>query len=890
MCQVSSRFRIWIAPLCCTLVLAGRNAIALADAAPGTGYLDALDQLQAGQWAAAETSAGRAISPDDAIASHYLIRGVAAMLAGDTQQAAADLQLANTLDPKDIQGRRWLEALLRSTGQTRELSHIRGGIYHEPSDAHGSGHHSQTLAEAAEALRSNNADARAAIERFAIALAADQKARPEVFDLLYRRMAEGYAAGNYAATLRDLSPLMAARPIDTDLLFKHAACLRNTGRYADARAELTRVLTDRPEFAAAYSERAITQAHLGNLVRAKSDFALSGQFDPKDAKEMAAEFNKAIALLPVDPATLAPADQFAALRAAAERGQSVTQLVPLATSLVQCMNAHRLRWDEGYQDRIRELDLPIQANKKDTAAILAFGLFVYREANIFGEHAGPGAPVTGYRYEGNNQPERELSLAERNFNEVLLLDPKNAEAMVWKSAIAFERSDWDTARDWIDKARAIKPDLPELLEILIGVMNVDASMQRYQAVGLRMSHSWTEYGELFDTEHTRNPTKEELAQADALDRQAQQLYQTIQTDLAKAAAKLAGTADGFYSDGILKSRNNDIEGACASFLQAWQKEKSRRNTDALADTLMRAKQADYAVTTRFKFALTRQTTITPLIAAAWVNIDRGTVDKAQTFLDDALPIDPADGRIPAYQAAIAMSNGKPEIALPQLNMSLAIEEANALLNGESLLTGKTPLAVDVVARSMMLNLRAAARAKAAGKLDEAAAYLNQNLLLASRVSSTQFATPSFNSILPYPGNPTALQPRSVGNLTAWTHILLAYTRIRQNQFDEAERQFQIVWNWPKEPRWFCAQQRALAGLMRLKSGDSTKAIQPRGLDRNEIERASDSPIADNATIRRYAEDSSFNRSNDEDLTVPDASLATAGSLTAGPGQDAGGRR
>ncbi len=106
-----------------------------------------------------------------------------------------------------------------------------------------------------------------------------------------------------------------------------------------------------------------------------------------------------------DLSTASPRDAWIKLRDAALAGAPFDQLSALALTLAKIEDAHRVHWDEQYQDERRKLEDAVRANGNDVNALLDLGVFLYREVDIPGEQLGPAAPIARFervaRYNGN---------------------------------------------------------------------------------------------------------------------------------------------------------------------------------------------------------------------------------------------------------------------------------------------------------------------------------------------------------------------------------------------------------------------------------------------------------------------------------------------------------
>jgi tetratricopeptide (TPR) repeat protein len=480
-----------------------------------------------------------------------------------------------------------------------------------------------------------------------------------------------------------------------------------------------------------------------------------------------------------------------------------------------------------------------------------------------------------------------MDLADRVFDAVLAMDPSNASALTWKAAICFQRDQWDDGNSWINRAYSIRRDLPELLELLSRVLNVQAIMNTRQAEDLRSTKSWTDFGPIYDTVWTHEPSQEELAQANGLEANANQMWQNAHADLEKAAQAAGNTADGYYYGGLLQYREGNLNTAIVDLLLAYKMDLSRRNTDALVGLLFKTQRLDDAVNARFKFALTRETTATPLLNSAFVNIQRRAFDKAQVFVNDAIPIDPCDTRIDAYAASIATAANNPQEALHWYNIALALEEASANLDGDSLWRGNGQVSAQQAGLTLMLDLRAAARAAQLGKHDEQMAYLDRNARLEPRVFAAQWTAPDYRTLLPNPNEPDLKLPKNAECLFAWTHVMRAQGLVAEQRFDQAAAECQMVWNSPHEPFLYAAQQRAIALLERVRMMKEDAAMRQQWqanaatlnpLSAAEIDRISQvKPLSqgDLYPLRRYAAHSTFSLGDADQGSIDDAPGAAA---------------
>src|SRR5262249_12180038 len=156
----------------------------------------------------------------------------------------------------------------------------------------------------------------------------------------------------------------------------------------------------------------------------------------------------------------------------------------------------------------------------------------------------------------------------KTFDQVLSIDPQYAEAMAWKAAIRIDAGNYDDGEALVNQALAIKPDLPQLLELLSRVLDNTATLTSYKAADLRTPRSWTQFGIRYDIIWPRYPSQADLDRAAELEAHANELWAGAEQSLAAAVEKMKGTADGFYYDGLLKRHQGNDQAALDDFQQA----------------------------------------------------------------------------------------------------------------------------------------------------------------------------------------------------------------------------------------------------------------------------------------------------------------------------------
>jgi tetratricopeptide (TPR) repeat protein len=805
--------------LACILWLVG--AARAADKVGQTDYLSGLDALENSQWDNAVQSFTAAVAADDEDAGYHLALGISELAHGDAQTAVAQMTRAYRLNGKDLTTRRWTAGAYRYTGDENTAARIDAS-----SDWPGV---QQACQEYAQAMKYEHnpkviSDKKAAFEGQIIAFAKTARgARPELAQAVRQRVADNIAAGKYNEALSDLQQLLSKDPLDEDLLLLQATALVGKHRCAIARRELTHILSVRSDLGVGYALRAQAEAGIGNLARARSDWALAQHYDSGQAQACATAVSAAMSAAGPDLSADSPHDAWIKLRDAALANAPFDQLGALALSLAKIENAHRVHWDEQYQDQRRTLEDAVRVNGNDVNALMALGAFLYREADIPGEQMGPGGAYRAFRPGGAMQRNRDLNYAMSIFDRVLAIDHENALALTWKAAMQLENGDWNTGVQLVRQALVVRQDIPELLELLSRVLDSAAQTKSYEAVNLRTAKTWIQFGITYNVIWTRYPSSQELDQADVLDSAVQQLWDVSVTSLRSAVAARAGTADGFYFAALLKTRDQD-PGAVDDFKKAAELDpQDRRDRDAYIRALRRAGQDDAAAVEQEKFTLEHETTATMRLAYAWTDIDRTAFRSAIDDLDQAVEIDPADSRIAAYHATILAAQNKLAESIQWYTMALAQEEAMLELDNKTLkpdAKNPAPLSTDEAGFALLLNLRRAARYERLNLQPERVAALEWNCAIGDRIdpSHRRAATKAERAVLPNTFNVKAWSPKSVWNMVAWSHLLAGHCAAVDGKWDTALAHFSVVADASETPDIYDPQALAIAGKTRITWG------------------------------------------------------------------------
>jgi len=793
-----------------------------ADAPPGQAdYLAGLDALENRQWPDAATAFSKATAADDENANYHLGLGIAKLATNDAKTSITELTRAYRLNSKDLTIKRWTAGAYRYAGDEDTAAKIDAA-----SDWRGV---QSACQEYSQALRysqrpSDVADKKAAFENEIIAFARQTRGNtPGLQTALLDRIRANLIAHQYDDALHDLNQMLAKDPLNIDLLRARNVALIGKGEYVTARIELTYLLSVASNDAMAYAMRAIAEANLGCRARAASDWGAAQQYDAAMAQHWGDRVQAALSQSK-DLSAASPQAAWNTLRDAALAGKTFDELVPLALDAARVQNAHRRRWDEEYQDEYRTLSDTVRAKPNDVDALMALGVFLYRQAEIPGEQLGPGGAYRAFRFGGAAERTRELTTALHLFGRVRKLQQNNAMALTWQAAIQMEYGNWNLGEQLVNKALAIRQDIPELLELLNRIQNATAQIKSYDAMNLRSPKTWTQFGIEYDIIWTRYPSQAELQAANSLDQQAQQLWAAARQNLKAAVKKRAGTAEGWYFSGLLKLQEGD-NSSVDDFAQAAKLEPgSRRYRETYIRALRRAGRDDDAAVEKERYTLEHETTATMRLASAWTDIDRTAFKSAGADLEQASAIDPSDSRLAAYQATLLTAANKHDDAAKWYAMALAQEEAVLELDGKTLRDdpkNTTPLTPDDAGFALLINLRQAARFEQMNDIPRRVAALEWNCAIGQRIDPAQrfFTGRADRAVLPNTFDVKAWAPKSAWNMVAWSGVMAGNAEAAAGKWEAALKHFVFIADASQQPDIYDPQALAVAGKARIYWGN-----------------------------------------------------------------------
>lgn len=256
-------------------------------------YLEGLEALAEGDYAAAEAHFTDCIAQDVANARYHVARAVARALSKQPAEAQTDIDEARRIQAEDAEASTWDWTI--GTMANRAWKDLPP----PPKDAY-----EKFLREMA-AEYAKGGEARAAATALFPDVAAwfvhRAKSDKRLGPLLLARAAQQYDEKQYDKALYNLEHLLAHQPDDVNLLLHRANCLYALGDWEGARIGFTTVIGKDAARGQAFARRAVAEAHIGNRWRAESDFEIAVALAPEEAESVRHEFDQA-----VDPLLRAP--------------------------------------------------------------------------------------------------------------------------------------------------------------------------------------------------------------------------------------------------------------------------------------------------------------------------------------------------------------------------------------------------------------------------------------------------------------------------------------------------------------------------------------------------------------------------------------------------------
>jgi tetratricopeptide (TPR) repeat protein len=560
-------------------------------------------------------------------------------------------------------------------------------------------------------------------------------------------------------------------PFDADIRLVTAEAYRRLGRVETARREYTVSLTMSTNSAAAYRGRALAAAAEGDSRRAQDDLRSALKYDSKSPPEIAQSVTTTLAHTALPPATT-PAAALAKLDNAALAGNAVEQLLPLALDLQKASASTRLRYDEIYQERLRQLEDVTREKPANPDGFVALATYILDELNNRGEAVEPRRGTQFYRYQYSQ--EMEVSRAIFALNQALKINPKHVGALV-RMAYAYD------ALDQTDKAENCIHQVTQL----VGTQNAEAirllaEYRAGQAGSLQAKALNLRTPRYFSSSHTENrsdgvyqvttsmridPSQDQMQQAKECDEQARALITQAKSLMESAIKNNPDSLEGL----LLQSSYQNWFGTSDKALQFLQKAIKNSPTSLKAHDALLAFElvhgmTDEAVEERMIASKLYQTTAGPLLERVWQKIHVNGWPPLMTDLERARQADPADARTTAYRSPAQWDDKQSAPSLASKREAIALDLARLQLDDQGD-GAKLPRPAADFALIMNMLERSAIQQAGAKQLDPAIADARAAAAFSTRFAPGGNGELMFQAMLPDPHAPQLPVPAPVNGAT-----------------------------------------------------------------------------------------------------------------------------
>lgn len=746
-------------------------------------FLRGLDQLGAYRPLDAVASFGQAIAANEENSDYYTARGGTYVVAEKMDQALPDLQRAMKLNPQNVLASRLTRLAYLMMGDQLKASKFYGHGSTKTADflitEVGTGYGARALAKQYNYPLGPHDQQRyaAALQKLptvaSLVASSFQTGDEKSADALFALGVEQLAAKDFAAARRSFDLVLANSPHDWSSRYYHARSVLENGDPELARAELTFLLCWNRFLPEAYAARAMAAARQHDLRRAEADLKTLRTLDAAQTPEVEAAIAVAKAQ-PVPGATKNEETLWEELLASSKGREPFDTLAGAALELRRHVDARRLRWDETYQDRLRELCEASRADAKSADRRADVADFLRDHNKVRGLQVEPNGATHFFRQQTPETANGEIELAFTLVNEGLGLDPRHARSWALRSAILLHT--YHKLEEADQAARAAVRFDPKLIAGYMALSDCEkesAMRLREQAAAYRTPKTIYRTVRVLDRDgnFVRNdsepvsipPSAEDLAKAAACDRQAAEHERQEQAALQNALASAKGTKDEPFYQALLVFMKKDYANA-----RPWLEKAVKDNpTDpkmrhALASCLSSLGLEEEYLEEFARAINLQKTTGEVWLKVAWNKLDRNAFEAARKALLRARELDPSDARILAYWGIMAefgtKDNGE---ALAAYRASLAQEEARARASQTTYLPAGAKdqvLSPEDLGLSMLVRMKAARLVFTSSAKDAAEAYLatsgNE-----PRMSEWNLSKVVYSAMLPYPDRDGQTQPQ-----------------------------------------------------------------------------------------------------------------------------------
>ena len=608
-----------------------------------------------------------------------------------------------------------------------------------------------------------------------------------------------YRAGKYQDALKKIRGVVNTKQNDMVARFMYGAALKKTGNCEEARDQLSVVISWNPNIVQLYTTRATCAAIMGNALRAEADLAIAKQLDPRDKlgfrKEAEQEVHEALKDRPSESAH----DLRNRLITQAKKSAPFNEQLVTANALLKVSNAKRLRGNETYSDRRRQLSWYLAESPKDAARLAKYGRFMLEELVVDSHWIESRGYLYSYRIQGKTLRQTEINTAKQYFQQALKSDPHHVLALVGLARISYQNLMYADAENYLKRAMASGEPDAEVLYMMRNVSAIASGQNLARSMALSQIKHWTErYGNKV-YEYTQYPSQADLAQARRHDAQASRLLYLSKDYRKKVLAMRSDDARTHDYIGTLAYQMKDYQAAKKAYQRAIELDPENMDYHtALANAYARLKdiegflkQASYA---RNKI----HTTAGTRLHWAWGLIEKSEWEGATKILEEAMESDPGASLPFAYLGIIAEGQGDVKIAMAHYNAAIIMEEAHGRQRGVSYGSGQGNLLVSRLSRTVALRTRMALLVEKTNPAYAQRLYL-ANIKLEQSLGDPALREKAFLATLPQPRADRKRRPRApvFGELMRTNRAFVAYQLYQEGKHSEAVKHFKALRQYDK---------------------------------------------------------------------------------------------
>ena len=596
-----------------------------------------------------------------------------------------------------------------------------------------------------------------------------------------------YRAGKYQDALKKIRGVVNANQNDMVARFMYGAALKKTGNCEEARDQLSVVISWNPNIVQLYTTRATCAAIMGNALRAEADLAIAKQLDPRDKldfrKEAEQEVHEALKDRPSESA-----DELRnRLITQAKKSAPFNEQLVTGNALLKVSNAKRLRGNETYSDRRRQLSWYLAESPKDADRLAKYGRFMLEELVVDSHWIESRGYLYSYRIQGKTLRQTEINTAKQYFQQALKSDPHHVLALVGLARIAFDDRRYGDAEQYLKRAMSGgKPDA-EVLYMMRNVSAIASGQQSAHSIGLRVVERWTEkYGNKV-YEYTRYPSQAELAQARRHDAHATRLLYLSKDYRNKVLAMRSDDARTHDYIGTLAFEMKDYQAAKKAYQRAIELDPENMDYHtSLANAYARLKDID-GFLKQASYARNKiHTTAGTRLHWAWGLIEKSDWEGATNRLEEAMEVDPGASLPFAYLGRIAEGQGDVNNAKAYYNAAIIMEEAHGRQRGVSYGNAQGVLSANRLSRMVALRIRMALLEEKTNPAYAQRLYL-ANVKLEQSLGDYTLREKVFLAIMPQPGADQKRRPRAplFGALMRTNRAFVSYQLYQEGKYSEA---------------------------------------------------------------------------------------------------------